>query len=273
MNLPKSRMPKNIYVTFSGRAYDQTTAIIVRDAFKFGADEVCVYDDKWLMSATPFYRENRWLFEHQPRSYNGQWTEVPVKFGFGWCAWKAYVIKHALLRSAFEDVVLYTDADTFPISDIGPLFELARQKGIVLFEEQGCLNKQYTKRDCFAAMGCDLPECHQQIMACGRFQLFTTRSLGFVGEWNTLNVLPSCQLWDRSTKTEDYPEFVRHSCEQSVLTNLAWRYRIPKYRTPDQNGSGPKNQDLYPQVFFQRYCEGNRDDVSGSKYAGLHLKP
>ncbi len=44
-----ARKAKRILITFSGAAYDNTTEIIVRDAPRFGVDEVRVYDDLWLM--------------------------------------------------------------------------------------------------------------------------------------------------------------------------------------------------------------------------------
>ena len=64
----------------------------------------------------------------------------------------------------------------------------------------------------------------------------------------------------------DYPEFRRHSCEQSVLSNLVWMSGAPCHRTPDQNGSGEKDQELYPQLFQQVYCCGDRSDHSGSSF-------
>lgn len=251
-------MNKNIYVTFSGSAYDSTTKLIVEDGPKFGATEVRVYDDRWLMTQ-PFYARNKWLWE----------TET--KFGFGWCSWKSFVIQHALANADPGDVVLYTDADTFPIADLTPIFDYTREHSVMLFEEQGCINKVWTKRDCFRKMGVDDEFCHARIMACGRFQAFTRYERlhwtdHFLRMWEDYSTLRDCQLWDRSVNCEDYPEFRRHSCEQSVLSNLAYRYNVPCHRTPDQNGSIDKDWDLYPQVFVQQYCTGDRGNLSGSKY-------
>jgi hypothetical protein len=51
----------NVYLTFSGRAYDDTTKLIVDRAPRFGADRVIVADDAWLMTQ-PFYRDHQWLW-------------------------------------------------------------------------------------------------------------------------------------------------------------------------------------------------------------------
>lgn len=258
---------KRILTTFGGKAYDETTRLIVEHGKRFGADDVLVFDDKWLLTM-PFCAANKWLWDEQPRYYNAGWIENPVRFGFGWCSWKAYVIQQAMAQLDPGDVLIYTDADTYPIADLRPIFDYAAAHGVMLFEEQGCTNKMWTKRDCFVAMSCDVPMCHQQTMACGRFQAFKVPHYGgtILPYWDAYSVSPLCQLWDKSTVMEDYPEFRRHSCEQSVLSNLAYRYGIPLHRTPDQNGSGPKDAELYPQLFRQEYCTGNRDDHSGSRY-------
>jgi len=81
---------KRIYCTFSGSAYDPTTERIVKDAPGFGIDEVRIYDDKWL-TGTEFYRLNHWLWEI-PRD------PVKERRGFGWYAWKPYVIMEEMER-------------------------------------------------------------------------------------------------------------------------------------------------------------------------------
>jgi len=53
------------------------------------------------------YVLNRWLWDH------------PHKRGFGWYAWKPYIIWHALSNLQAGDVVLYVDADTVPIAPYG----------------------------------------------------------------------------------------------------------------------------------------------------------
>lgn len=276
----------NVYLTFSGAAYHETTARIVRDAPKLGADRVIVADDKWLME-TPFYHEHKWLWEPIPRYYNGGWIEHPVAFGFGWCAWKPYIIGHVLRRLKPGDVLLYTDADTYPIADLTPIFDMARTENVVVFEEQGCENGRFTKRECLQEMGCDTPECRAMIQACGRFQVFRKSSLQgvsvpdptskFLNEWQLYATARTCQRWDISKDWSEHPEFARHSCEQSVLTNLAYVYGIPLHRSPDQCGAAPPDHpgyrnldwDRYPQLFVQADTIGNRGDLSGSKFANI----
>src|SRR5438445_412337 len=88
---------KRWYITFSGQAWDVQTKRIVDDGPRFGADEVLVYDDRWL-ETTEFYRLNQWL-----------WNTPRMK-GFGWFAWKPFILLHCLEHFMRDgDLVLFTD--------------------------------------------------------------------------------------------------------------------------------------------------------------------
>lgn len=252
---------RKILVTFGGRAYDASIAVTIERAPRLGVDDVWVYDDKWLIDSG-YVAVNKWLYDAEP------------KFGFGYCSWKAFVVASALDRLACGDVVFYVDADTYPLDKpVGQLFDAcAAAGGVFLFEEQGCSNLHYTKADCMVAMGLPIAEC---TIAAGRFSLwqkgpFLARQM--LAEWWAYSVNPRCMLWDRSVIVPDQPEFARHTTEQSVLTNLARKYGIPLHRTPDQNGSiglYAADDALYAQVFEQKWCTGNRADLSGSRYRNI----
>jgi len=245
-----------IYITFGGKAYDSLVERIVTDGIKFGADKVIVYDDRWLIESG-FVERNRILFETTPQH------------GFGFCSWKPFVILDAMSKADPGDLILYTDADTYPISDITPLFDLCARDGITLFEEQGCVNNMWIKRDCFIEMGCDEPRFHDGQHACGRFQLFMISSGAEIlaAKWLRFSTSPRCSFHDAG-EAENLPTFRRNSTEQAVLSLLALKYDIPLHRTPDQNGSIGCGQaeDTYPQIFEQKWCDGNRLDLSGSSF-------
>lgn len=268
-----SKHGSRVLITFSGRAYDATTERMF-DALKFGAHAVRVYDDRWLMTQhRQFMEDNKFLWE------------TPKKFGFGWCCWKALIIADAmnwLLRTlhpvcADASTVLYVDADTYPIADLTPIFQFAERDGICLFESQGNPNKRFTRRDCCVAMGLDEEKHWNARHACGRFSAFKVgdyRAWQFLCEWLTYSVNPMCQSLEPSKYTAEFPEFARHSNEQSVLTLLASKYGIPLHREacqfgwPAQPGCG-QPEDKYPQLFHQEYCTGDRGDLSGSRFRNV----
>jgi len=262
---------RKVYITFSGAAFDDTTRRIVENASRLGADEVRVYDDAWLRE-TPFYHLNRWIFDRKPQ------------MGYGWCSWKPFIILETLKGLSYDDVVLYTDADAYPIGNLSQLFESTAihsicPTGIMLFEEQGCQHKLFTRRSCWRTMGLENIFDENAIHAAGRFQVFRKGqhvANQFLAEWLTYSLNPECQFHEpcfRDGRSE-HPEFIRHSAEQSVLSLLALKYGIPLHRCPDQGGwpvawdGKYKPEDTYPQVFQH---DGRRGQYSekGSRFRNV----
>lgn len=261
----------NVLATFSGRAYEETTGLIVGRGTAMGADRVMVFDDRWLIESG-FQSLNPWLWEPAPGA-NGEMKGVPYAHGFGWCSWKAFVVLSAMDRLHDGDVVMYVDADTFPIAHFGMLFEACRREGgVYLFNEPGCSTLRFTKADCFLAMGMPIAEA---VHGCGRFSLWQKGPLlprQMLAEWWAYSINPRCTRWDSSILQPDQPEYYRNSTEQSVLTNLATKYKIPLHRNPDQCGADPNHGgdwDLYGQLFEQKFCTGDHGDLSGSSFRNV----
>lgn len=262
---------KKLYITFGGAAYDQTCGRIVQNATNLGADELRVYDDRWLMT-TEFYRLNEWLWK------------TPDMRGFGWFCWKPYVIMHALDNYCRPgDIVLYTDADTYPIADFSMLYdECARIGGIMLFSEVGCSNAQWVKRDCWIVMGQEPgfvvpfkrqndPKLHTQ-HAAARFMLFrkgSWQTQQFLMEWLTYCINPLATTFTRSVLAAENDGFEQHRTEQAILSLLAHKYGLKLYRTACQFGdASPEDRELYPTLFCQ---SGERlmAGLEGSRYANV----
>jgi len=253
-----------IYITFGGQAYDSHT----EKAISFlgtqqNLDAVLVYDDAWLLQQ-PFYEKHKWLW---------QWRE---KWGFGWNCWKAHIIRDAMHRCGPDCVVLYVDGDTYPTADLSPIFDFAVRDGVCLFESQGNLNRRFTARRTFKAMGCDEERYWDARHACGRFSAWRSDhrdSLTALGEWGKYLIDPLCQGWHGSPNGDDFPEFHRNSGDQSILTILAEKYRFPLHREACQYGWPPsadhgQPDDTYPQLFVQ---DGFRapDQLQGSRFRNL----
>ncbi len=258
-------MRSDIYVTFGGAAYDSTVGRIVERGKSLGATDVWVYDDAWL-ETTEFRRLHRALWEH-PGS-NG------VKYGYGWYCWKPYVIIRAMERMHYSDVLLYTDGDTFPIADFRSLYDYCiRERGFFLFEASGCSNRQYVKRDCFEIVDPlhTVPIDSQH--ATGRFALFQKGRPDvetFLLDWLRFGTDPRVPTRDPSVMAPEYPGFEENRGDQSVLSILAHLYGIPLHREADAFGNGVKKDwGLYPQLFEQIYCQGDRTGLNGSKFANV----
>ena len=260
---------KRSYICFGGAAYDGTTAKIVEDAPRFGADSVTVYDDKYLMG-TEFWKlpEVQWLWNHR-----GVGNPDGGR-GLIWFAWKPKVIMDALARLDDGDIVLYTDADTYPIADLSPLYEeCARIGGVMLFAAQGRNNRWDCKRDCFIRLGMDEPCWYDTPAAVARFMLFQKGAPGvdaFLAEWQRWCLDPQATTFDASTLGPELPGFCEHRTEQAILSLMAIRDGHKLYREACEFGNSALadgvDADLYGQLFRQVYCHGNRADYSGSKF-------
>lgn len=256
---------KNILITFSGSAYDATTQLTVGRAPGFGADDVWVYDDAWLIQQE-FWQLNKWLFDRKDLHGN-------TGRGFGWFCWKPFVILHALSRLQAGDKVLYLDADTYPIAPLTPLFEeCGRNGGIMLFNAIGCWNTMWTKRDCLIVMGQDEPRYRECEHAVARFMLFEAgrwRNQQFLYEWLTYCLNPLAQTFDPSVLAPEYPELREHRTEQSIFTLLAHKYGIRLYREACQFGAhSSQDRELYGQLFEQRSTSAPKT-LAGSRYRNI----
>lgn len=266
---PVKKVGRKIYITFGGEVYDGTTALIAMLAPKFGADEVRVYDDNWLIRERPdFFELNRWLWDH------------PHKRGFGWYAWKPFILLDALEHAAEGDVILYTDADTFPVDDFSMLYDIcARDGGIMLFKAGGNVNvrfrqSQWCKRDCYIVMNQDEPRYYEAEAGVARFMLFQKgqwRAHQFLMEWLTYCLNPLATTFERSLLAPEPAGFVEHRTEQAIMSNLAHKYRLKLYREACELGNSfPEDKDLFPQLFSQINPWGNKTaPCVGSKFRNV----
>ena len=232
-----------VYITFSGAEYESTTGLIVDRGPKLGANTVWVYDDLWL-TQQEFYVQNRWLWDH------------PHKRGFGWYAWKPFIIADALTRLHRGDIVLYTDADCYPIAPLHPLFEQCkRDGGIMLSASENHRQGDWCKRDCFVVMGQDEARYREAPAGVARFMLFqkgSWRATQFLMEWLAYSVNPLANTFDPSVLAPEHPGFIEHRAEQAIMTNLAHKYGLKLYREACEAGNcANRDRELYGQLFTQ----------------------
>ena len=254
---------RKVVATFSGSKYHEPTKRIVEDSPKFGADDVWVFDDWWLQNHRPGYWDRVRAFRERP----------DVR-GVDFFCFKPFVILDAFRRLQPGDVLLWLDADTYPIASLLPLYEECRRNsGHMLFSAIGCVNRAWTKRDAFVAMGCDEPAYHDAQHAVARFMLFEKGGAfpveRFLGQWLGYTANPLINTFRPSVLgLPELDGYKQSRCEQSVLSNLCVQYGVRLYREACQFGAdNPLDQDLYPQTFFQDGAHsfdpnGNRDGSS-----------
>lgn len=162
--------------------------------------------------------------------------------GAGLWLWKPYYLMQVLREMRPGELLLYLDAGIEITAPLDPLFELSRKgPGICLFTVHDRLNRHWTKRDCFVLMDCDEQKYLDAEQSMSGVILVRKNSftVDLVGRWleyttdvRIVSDLPNvCGL-------PDYPGFVEHRHDQSILNNLRISHGIPGYADPTQYG-GP----------------------------------
>ena len=256
----------NWYITFSGSDYEATTRRIVEDAPKLGADRVLVYDDTWWFASE--------YFEALP-----QWLKQTRGKGCHWFVWKPAVIMHTLLHWASDgDVVLFTDADCYPIADLSVIYRIAARDGVMLFAASSHQNRSWCKRDCLIVMNQDEPRYIDTQHGVARFMAFQKgpwKPLQFLMEWLTYCMNYRATTFDPSVLGPEHPGFVEHRTEQAIFTLLAHRYGYKLHREAcdagEPPGAFPQDRDLYGQLFRQVHSTKGGIAAPGSQYRNVPL--
>jgi hypothetical protein len=267
----------NILVTMGGARYDPVTAQAMQDYLRFGADVFHVYDDAWI-EAHPFRKLHSWLWDH-PGDKNG-------KRGFGWYAWKPMIILDELQSldhmvdlavdeydgGVGDDVVLYLDGDSRPVSSMAPIFDIARRDGAMLFSSIGHKQRTWCKADCYAVMGQEPVEAPA---GCARFAAFRVgdfKARSFLWEWYTYSVNPTATTFDASKLVPELPDLSEHRTEQAIMSNLAHRYGYKLWRECDDSGEGwDVDRDVMPVAIFQQSRLGGGNVPGGSRFRNVGM--
>ena len=151
----------------------------------------------------------------------------------------------------------------------------------MLFRAEGCPMGVWSKRDAFLVMGCDRPEYHNAQHVVARFLAFhkggTFPVDEFLGEWLAYCCNPLCTTFDPSVIAPalglpELPGFREHRTEQSILTNLAVLYGVPRlYREACGFGvNSTADRDLMPADVFHQHGAHSFDpanpDAEGSSF-------
>ena len=163
--------------------------------------------------------------------------------GAGYWLWKPHIILNAFKDAEKGDFIFYCDSGSEFISSIDPLIDLCEQYSRVLFHIDpvpGNIEAQQTKRDAFILMGCDEPDYVNAIPVHAGFQIYkkSDENLNFLKEY-----LFYCQNQHIITDKENimgepnYPEFIAHRHDQSVLSLLRSQWRFKTFRDPTQYGN------------------------------------
>ena len=208
----------------NGEPYESYRKINTRTAKWFGkADRVIEYSSKDI-----------------PQSYKEAYKDIfAYKRGNGLWLWKPYLINKALDEIKNGDWLMYLDAGTTVIRDLHHIIRHTEGQGLDIFlMEQPLLSRQFTKRECYVKMGL---EDHGENQVLGLLLLRkSSTSVAFVKEW--LNLCEDEEMLSPKKfhpEIVEFPDYVSHREDQSVLNLLRLKYNIPVFRDCSDYGEMP----------------------------------
>ncbi len=87
-------------------------------------------------------------------------------------------------------------------------------------------------------------------------------------EWLCYCLNPACV--GLAPGPDEYPEYLEHRSDQSILTNLAHKYGLNLYREADEFGDGTdRDRELYGTIFKQIGQYHQPRNLNGSKWRNV----
>ncbi|MBR1581228.1 MAG: hypothetical protein IJ668_12170 [Selenomonadaceae bacterium] len=226
-----------VVINYANELYRQSQIMCTAAAYHFGADKVWEYSPQNI--PPEFYQAHKAILD-QPRG-NGYWL------------WKPLIILDALSKVDEGDYVFYIDSGATLCDDIHLLVNAmnADNANIMTFVCPGATEKTWTKRDAFILMDCDAPEYTDTDQLASGFEIFkkSAESIAFVEEW--LRYMTDARIVTdipNQLGQPNYPEFMENRHDQSVLSLLAKKKKLPLFRTP----SSPHSTAGYPEDVLAR---------------------
>ncbi len=147
--------------------------------------------------------------------------------GCGYWIWKPYFILKKMSEIEDGEIVLYTDCGDDIKENIKDFVNhVVNQNNGFFLVKNMFFNHQYTKKDCFVSMNCDLDvywnsyQLEAGVCAfkkCDSTMFFLNQWLAYCENYNIVNdnlILPNVNT------------FIEHRHDQSILTNLSIKYNI-----------------------------------------------
>ncbi len=233
-----------IAANYADKKFRRAQRLNSKTARQWGADRVIEYTAEDIDAA--FRAANKEILDN-PR-------------GGGYYLWKPYVFYRGYQELQDGDYLIYTDAGSIYVDAIQKLIDCMEkeQVNLMLFSLQNeMLERKYTKRDAFILTGCDeekyadTPQSIGGYMVCKKspeVEDFFQEVLSYAQDIRIISDRPN------TMGKENYPDFVDHRHDQSVISLISKKRGIKKFRDPSQYGiinHYPKEveeRSSYPQI-------------------------
>lgn len=163
--------------------------------------------------------------------------------GGGYWIWKSHIINMTLEQMEENDYLFYVDAGAVMLHPVEELISVMdkNRDDIMVFAVYGRTEEQYTKRDVFTYFSYETEEClnSDQIMATFILIKKNAKTVRLFREWEAACEHPNLLLDGENTisgENTNYPRFLTHRHDQSILSVLLKKNGVEPYRDPSQWG-------------------------------------
>ncbi|PKQ45752.1 hypothetical protein [Confluentibacter flavum] len=192
------------------------------------ADKKFRRNQKWNSATARLFGKVDKVIEYSPDDIEkSQWdlhkSSQKYSKGFGNYFWKPYLVNKALREVKDGDYLFSADSGSIFIKSIIPLIKhLEKNKKNILCFRLLLIEKQWTKRDAFILMDCDSPKYTDTPQITSTFVLVKKckESIEFLNDWEQYSKDIRILTDDKSVLGPDYPEFLEHRHDQSILSLL-----------------------------------------------------
>lgn len=215
-------MGRNVFLSYATGSFVKKGGSLCKSALDVGFDQAILSTDDDIRH-TPFWNDNQEILM-QSR-------------GAGYWLWKPFIILQQLKKMNKEDVLVYCDAgrskyyefDTLPVNLLHKtrLLKNGFLLGPALYQHGSLL--KWVKRDCLLLMNSDTPSLHDKpiIQATWSFWTPTAEAFDFLEKWLSYSCDPRCLTdLENTLGFPNYPQFIDHRHDQSILTLLAYQKGI-----------------------------------------------
>lgn len=140
-----------------------------------------------------------------------------------------YAFKYNIMKEAMRtyDCVFWLDSSVVALKPIEPLWKIIEERGILAFRNHGCMENQFTSKDCLDALGCSEEDARKICQIHGGvvgYCKHDEKAMRIFDRMVELSSDPRAFAGGDNTSRE--PNYIAHRHDQSCLSYLLWKENI-----------------------------------------------